>query len=99
MKNSNKFFQYNNSEIIVSDYRSINGYTMFFVYDFENNLISNIMQSNSAPIKTTDARKITKVKSFKRVKELHDWNLRHYNSNLINELHILDIKRYKQEVN
>lgn len=95
MEKSNKFFQYSNSEIVVSDYRSINGYTLFYVYDFENNVISNIMQSNSAPIKTTDARIITKVKSFKRVKELHDWNLRHYGSKLIDELDLLDIKRYK----
>ena len=99
MGNNNKFFQRNNSEIIVSDYRSINGYTLFYVYDFEHNLISEVMQSSSAPMKTTDARVITKVKSFKRVKELHDWNLRHYDSTLINEPDILEIKRYKQGVN
>ena len=98
MKNNNKFFQRNNSEIIVSKYRSIYGYTLFYIYDFEHNLISDIMQSASAPIKTTDARIITTVKNFKRVKELHDSNLRRYNSTLINEIDLLDIKRYKQEV-
>lgn len=98
MKNNNKFFQYNNSEIIVSNYRSINGYTLFYIYDFEHNLISEVMQSNSAPIKTHDARIITKVESFKRVKELHDWNLRYYESTIINEIDLLEIKRYKQEV-
>lgn len=99
MENSNKFFQRNNSEIIVSDYRSINGYTLFYVYDFEHNLISEVMQSNSSPLKSTEARIITKVKSFKRVKELHTWNLKHYKSTLINEIDLLDLKRHKQEVN
>ena len=98
MKNSNKFFKYSNSEIIVSNYRSINGYTLFYIYDFEHNLVSDIMQSNSAPIKTTQARIITKVHNFKRVKELHDFNLKYYESTLVNETELLDIKRYKQEV-
>ena len=99
MKYNNKFFQYNNSEIVTSNYRSINGYTLFYIYDFEHNLVSDIMQSNSSPLKTTEARRITKVKNFKRVKELHDRNLRLYESNLINEIDLLDIKRHRQEVN
>ena len=98
MKYNNKFFQQNNSEIIVSETTSINGYKLFYIYDFEHNLVSDIMQSNSSPLKTTEARRITKVKNFKRVKELHDRNLMFYDSTLINESDLLDIKRYKQEV-
>ena len=99
MKYNNKFFQFSNSEIVVSNYTSINGYRLFYIYDFEHNLVSDIMQSNSAPLKTTEARRITKVKNFNRVRELHDFNLKYYESTLINEIDLLDIKRHRQEVN
>ena len=89
-----QLFKHENCEIHLSRYRSINGYTEFFIYDFENNLLSSIMASHSAPIKTHQARIITTHKNFTKVKMEHRRMESLYKPTRIYEAELLAIKKH-----